>query len=39
MDEYPYQVFNHYDTGPANLLKQRRSYWEYGWDSAQKEQQ
>lgn len=33
-DDCPYQVVNHYHTGPANLTRQRKSYWQYGWDVA-----
>ena len=36
-DSCPYVIHNHYDTGPKNLLKQRKSYWQYGWDMAAKE--
>lgn len=35
-DSCPYVVHNTYHTGPANLLRQRSSYWLYGWDLASK---
>jgi len=38
-DACPYQVFNQYNTGPKNLLNQRRQYWEYGWDVAKQEEE
>ena len=36
-DSCPYQVHNEYHSGPANLTKQRRWYWIFGWDQEERE--
>jgi len=36
-DSCPYQTYNKYATGPANLTRQRREYWIRGWDFAKEE--